>query len=90
MGLYDQPANIDMILAVTGAEKVTYVGYSQGTSQMFYGLGNSYDYYESRINRFVGVASAVMVRGFDYDGFNAVFKPIIDLGVYTVGGENAQ
>ena len=32
MGLYDQPANIDKILEETGKKKVTYIGYSQGTS----------------------------------------------------------
>lgn len=38
MGLYDQPANIEKIIEVTKAPKVTYVGYSQGTVQMISGL----------------------------------------------------
>lgn len=45
MGLYDQPAFIDKILEVTGKDKVTYVGYSNGTAQMFYGLAKLHDEY---------------------------------------------
>ena len=40
MGLYDDPANIRMIKDVTGVDKVFYLGYSQGTIQMFYGLAH--------------------------------------------------
>jgi len=32
MGLYDQPAQIDYILALTGQQKLTYVGHSEGTT----------------------------------------------------------
>jgi len=40
MGRYDVPANLQKIIEVSGSEKVTYVGYSQGTSQMFYALAS--------------------------------------------------
>ena len=40
MGLYDDTANISMIKEKTGVEKVFYLGYSQGTIQMFYGLAH--------------------------------------------------
>ena len=45
MGLYDDPANIRMIKEVTGVEKVFYLGYSQGTIQMFYGLAHLEEQY---------------------------------------------
>ena len=65
-GLYDQPAFIDKILDVTKQEKVTYVGYSAGTAQMFYGLSKLHDsYYADRLNRFVALAPCVMVAGID-------------------------
>ena len=32
MGQYDVPAMLDTIIGVSGNEKVTYVGYSQGNS----------------------------------------------------------
>ena len=38
MGKYDTVANVKMIKEITGWEKILYLGYSQGTTQMFYGL----------------------------------------------------
>ena len=38
MGKYDDVANITMMKERTGADKVFYLGWSQGTIQMFYGL----------------------------------------------------
>ena len=38
MGIYDDTANIQMIKEKTGKDKIFYLGYSQGTVQMFYGL----------------------------------------------------
>ena len=38
MGKYDHLANILYIKNVTGASKIGYVGYSQGTLTMFYAL----------------------------------------------------
>ena len=38
MGLYDDIANIKMVKEQSGEDKIFYLGYSQGTIQMFYGL----------------------------------------------------
>ncbi len=38
MGLYDDVANIKMIKQKADVDKVFYIGYSQGTAQMFYSL----------------------------------------------------
>lgn len=40
-GVGDVPAMLDTITEVSGEKKVTYVGYSQGTSQIFYGLSKA-------------------------------------------------
>ena len=40
MGLYDDTANISAIKAAAGVDKVFYIGYSQGTVQMHYGLAH--------------------------------------------------
>ena len=40
MGLYDDTANIRKMQEVSNVEKVYYVGYSQGTIQMLYGLAH--------------------------------------------------
>ena len=36
--MFDVPAFIEMIKDQTSKEKIFYIGYSQGTIQMFYGL----------------------------------------------------
>lgn len=38
MGRYDVPAQIELALAKTGAEKLIYIGHSEGTSQAFAGF----------------------------------------------------
>lgn len=61
MGMSDVPAMIDLALDKSNADKVTYIGYSQGTSQMFYGLANMEAYYYGeRINRFIALAPCVV------------------------------
>lgn len=39
-GKYDTPAMIDYIQSLTGHEKVSYIGHSQGTTQMFSALAD--------------------------------------------------
>jgi pimeloyl-ACP methyl ester carboxylesterase len=59
MGDYDIPASIDYVRKVTGQEKVTYVGHSQGTTQMFSALASNEDYFKDRVNLFVALAPAI-------------------------------
>lgn len=40
MGIYDDVANIKKIKKLSGADKVFYLGWSQGTVQMFYALAH--------------------------------------------------
>ena len=40
MAKYDLPAMIVKIKLMTGAEKVAYIGYDQGATQMLYGLAH--------------------------------------------------
>ena len=42
LGKYDAPAQIDFVRHKTGFEKITYVGHSQGTSQMFSALAEGH------------------------------------------------
>jgi len=56
MGLFDVPAEIDFILEKTGREKLSYIGHSQGTTQMFMAASVNPDYYRSKINVFVALA----------------------------------
>jgi pimeloyl-ACP methyl ester carboxylesterase len=53
MGQYDLPAMINFIIKKTGREKISYIGHSQGTAQLFSALTYNNDYFSSRINSFI-------------------------------------
>jgi len=55
MGGYDVPANLEYITKLTGQQKVTYIGHSQGTTQMFYALATNEIYLKNRVNLFVAL-----------------------------------
>ncbi|KAJ2797060.1 cholesterol esterase [Coemansia helicoidea] len=59
----DVPATIDYILAETGARSLTYVGFSQGTTQMFMALSRSRAL-NAKVERFIALAPASTPRGF--------------------------
>ena len=56
MGDYDAPAQVDYVRKATGFDKLTYVGHSQGTTQMFYALSKHEDFWAERLNLFVALA----------------------------------
>jgi len=61
MGQYDIPAVLEHIVQTTGNEKISYVGHSQGTTQMFYGLAEYQDYYKTRLNLFVALGPVTKI-----------------------------
>ena len=56
MGLIDTPMFIDFILEKTGLEQISYVGHSEGTTQMFLGAALNPDYFKEKINLFIALA----------------------------------
>ena len=57
MGQYDDIANIKTIKSKTGKDKIIYMGYSQGTTQMFYALAKYEEsYLASSLEKFVALA----------------------------------
>ena len=57
MGIYDDVAFIQEMKKSSGAEKVFYLGYSQGTVQMFYGLAKRHDdFYADNLYKFLAFA----------------------------------
>ena len=56
MGLSDVPAFIDFILGKTGLENLSYIGHSQGTTQLFLGGALNPTYYKDKINLFIALA----------------------------------
>ena len=57
MGLYDVPAVIKYIRETNkSGEKIIYFGHSQGTSLMFSGLAQKFDFYKENLKLFVALA----------------------------------
>lgn len=61
MGLYDLPASFDYITKKTGHPKIAYVGHSQGTTQMFYGLAHNEAYFKDKVSVFVALAPVTQI-----------------------------
>ena len=61
LGKYDQPAMISYILRRTGAPNLSYIGHSQGTTQMFSALSENSEFFRERVNLFVMLAPVTRV-----------------------------
>ena len=61
MGEFDIPATFDYITETTGYEKIAYIGYSQGTTQLFYGLTILPEYYRAKLSVFVALAPVTRI-----------------------------
>ncbi|KAJ2625856.1 cholesterol esterase [Coemansia sp. RSA 1358] len=59
----DVPTTVEFILEETGAENLTYIGFSQGTTQMFMALARNKKL-NKQISRFIALAPASTPRGF--------------------------
>ena len=87
-GRSDQPAFIEKALEVSGAEKLTYIGYSAGSAQMFYGAATEPEYFEEKLNRFVALAPCLISFWYTPEELIANYQPLFDLGIYKFGGED--
>lgn len=65
MGQYDIPATLDYITELTDFEKVAYIGHSQGTTQVFYGLSEFEDLYKDKMSIFVALAPVTKLTNTD-------------------------
>lgn len=61
MGQFDLPATLDYITNLTGLEKVAYIGHSQGTTQMFYGLAVNEEYFAQKVSIFIAIAPVTII-----------------------------
>lgn len=68
MGVYDQPAIIDYILAKTNTSKLYYIGYSQGTTSLLVMLSERPEY-----NDKIYAASLMAPVGYIY-GADSIYK----------------
>ena len=94
MGLYDDVANIKAMKETTGEDKVFYIGYSEGTIHMFYGLSHLEDeFHADNLHKVVQLAPCFVISGWPAgaDYFSKVddlITDIIGLGVYATNGPN--
>jgi len=65
MGQHDLPATIEYITNLTKVEKLTYIGHSQGTSQMFAALTKNIEYFKSKLNGYISLAPIVRFKNTD-------------------------
>ena len=87
MGDKDIPALLDKVTEVSGNAKVTYIGYSQGTSQIFYGLATQNPTYSAKLDRVIMLAPCLyIVFGInDWATYNAVFPVFEKQKLYAMG-----
>ncbi|KAJ1654404.1 cholesterol esterase [Dispira simplex] len=71
MAMFDIPDTVNYILAATGAPSLAYIGFSQGTAQMFCALASNKSL-NDKISIFLALAPATTPRGFDSDVINAM------------------
>ena len=56
LGQFDATASIDYVLNHTGKAKLSWIGHSQGTSQMFSALSEGHGNLQNKINLFVAIS----------------------------------
>ena len=97
MGLYDDVSNIKMIKEHTGEDKIFYVGYSQGTIQMLYGLAHLEEQFHAKhLHKAVLLAPCFVANVLDdektpdevHQIMNESIMKYQDYGVYAINGPN--
>lgn len=92
MGIYDDVANIKMMKEVSGAEKVFYLGYSQGTVQMFYALAHVEEsFLVDNLYKFLAFAPCTICPvSHDEDYWQRNLYDLPSYGIYSIWGPNWQ
>lgn len=65
LGQHDVPAIVDKITSESGRKKITWIGHSQGTSQMFSALSAHKNKIADKINLFVAFAPIARMKDLD-------------------------
>lgn len=76
MGVYDTPANIDYILNLTGYDKISYVGHSEGTSQIMSGGSLIPEYYNEKMKVAFFLAPPAAMSHNSVPLFELLAKPV--------------
>ena len=59
VGEFDVPPQIEKMLEVSGKEKVTLIGFSQGSAVLYYSLAKLQDWWADKAARYVALASCL-------------------------------
>ena len=69
---YDLPAMIDYVLEETFQSKLTYIGHSDGNTQMFTALSENFQGMRSKITQFVALGAATRISNTEFNLFQFV------------------
>lgn len=87
MGKYDAKAQISKVKELTDFEKILYLGYSQGTTQMFYGLSKyEEEFYADSLLKFAAFAPCIRFKQDDKKVWERSIFRYDNLGIYHEGG----
>ena len=87
MGKYDAPAQITKVKEQTGWEKILYLGYSQGTTQMFYGLSKFEEsFYADNLLKFGAFAPCIRFKADSEKYWKRTEFRYAGMGIYHEGG----
>ncbi len=62
MGTYDTPAVIDYVLNITQKSKISYIGHSEGTTQIMAGASLIPEFYNEKINICIFLAPVASMK----------------------------
>ena len=77
MGIYDLPAMIELIKIKSKVSKITYIGHSQGTTQMFVGFSEKSDFFNRNLNGFIGLGPVAQLNNIK----STFLKYMVDYGL---------
>ncbi|KAI9296939.1 putative triglyceride lipase-cholesterol esterase [Neoconidiobolus thromboides FSU 785] len=84
---YDLPSTVDMILKITGANALAYIGFSQGTAQAFASLSIHNDL-NAKINLFICLAPATSPTGLVNNTVDAIVRATPNI-IYLMFGRKS-
>ena len=91
MGLYDDPANISLVRDTTG-QKPFYIGHSQGTTQILYGLAkekqNGGTFFAENLAKAILLSAVTSPNMGTYEENESGLFQYQGLGVYNVNEPN--
>ena len=91
-GTIDIPAQLELVLEVTGKTTATLIGYSQGTSALWYGMAKRQAWYAERVARVIYLASCLQQpgAGVTHESTVAIYSKYDELNYYNANGNDAS